>query len=415
MTTATLDRPVGGGDFDERRLDAPGLAHLAGLIAGHDLHDARTRAEEALARPQQRGDGADLSCALTTLGVIAWREGRMLDALGLLRAAVSRSDPVTTVSGRRSYPRLPLALVLATLGELTLADAAVAECRKEVEWAGDGEWAAAPLVCGAFVSFASGRLREARAETEMAREIAGQHRNSVLTDFAARVRCLVELHDSDIPTAGCNGDPDHGARLRLTVPGMAPALVRATLAAGERERAGQIVVLVERVAAENFGLPALDAAARHARGLLEANVDSLLRSAVEHRHPLARASAHEDAGAILARSDRAAAQGEFECALAAYRHAGADRAANRTRLRLREVSKRSPGRRRDQPRWGWVSLTPTEARVARVVAEGLTNAKVADRMFLSRHTVDFHLRQIYRKLDISSRVELTRLVLENAA
>jgi DNA-binding CsgD family transcriptional regulator len=50
-----------------------------------------------------------------------------------------------------------------------------------------------------------------------------------------------------------------------------------------------------------------------------------------------------------------------------------------------------------------------------VVAEGLTNAKAAERMFLSRHTIDFHLRQIYCKLDISSRVELTRLVLEHAA
>ena len=72
-------------------------------------------------------------------------------------------------------------------------------------------------------------------------------------------------------------------------------------------------------------------------------------------------------------------------------------------------------RRRDQPRWGWASLTATENRVAAVVAEGLTNAKVAEHLYLSRHTVDFHLRQIYRKLGISSRVELTRLVLEHAA
>jgi DNA-binding CsgD family transcriptional regulator len=60
---------------------------------------------------------------------------------------------------------------------------------------------------------------------------------------------------------------------------------------------------------------------------------------------------------------------------------------------------------------GWASLTNTEQSVADLVAEGLTNPQVAGRMFLSRHTVDFHLRQIFRKLAIGSRVELTRLAL----
>lgn len=77
---------------------------------------------------------------------------------------------------------------------------------------------------------------------------------------------------------------------------------------------------------------------------------------------------------------------------------------------------RSKTRRRDRrPRWGWESLTETEHLVATTVAEGLTNSQTAARLFQSRHTVDFHLRQIYRKLDISSRVQLTRLVLEHSA
>jgi hypothetical protein len=40
-----------------------------------------------------------------------------------------------------------------------------------------------------------------------------------------------------------------------------------------------------------------------------------------------------------------------------------------------------------------------------LVATGLTNQQVAEPMFLSRHTVDFHLRQIFRRLGIASRVE----------
>jgi DNA-binding CsgD family transcriptional regulator len=62
--------------------------------------------------------------------------------------------------------------------------------------------------------------------------------------------------------------------------------------------------------------------------------------------------------------------------------------------------------------FGWKSLTHTERTVTDLVAQGLTNREAAERLFLSPHTVGFHLRAIYRKLDVGSRVELTRLVLE---
>jgi DNA-binding CsgD family transcriptional regulator len=71
--------------------------------------------------------------------------------------------------------------------------------------------------------------------------------------------------------------------------------------------------------------------------------------------------------------------------------------------------------RQDRPVWGWDSLTETEQAVAGLVAEGLSNQQVATRMFLSRHTVDFHLRHIFRKLGIGSRVVLTRIALANEA
>jgi DNA-binding CsgD family transcriptional regulator len=70
---------------------------------------------------------------------------------------------------------------------------------------------------------------------------------------------------------------------------------------------------------------------------------------------------------------------------------------------------------RDGVAFGWDSLTPTERSVAAVVAEGTTNREAAARLFLSPHTVDFHLRQIFRKLGIGSRVELARLAVEQAA
>lgn len=69
----------------------------------------------------------------------------------------------------------------------------------------------------------------------------------------------------------------------------------------------------------------------------------------------------------------------------------------------------------DRPTFGWSSLTESERSVADLVAEGLTNREAATRLFLSHHTVDAHLRHIYRKLGIRSRVELTRVVSEQGA
>ncbi len=64
--------------------------------------------------------------------------------------------------------------------------------------------------------------------------------------------------------------------------------------------------------------------------------------------------------------------------------------------------------RNDPP--GWPSLTLAERRIAALVAAGLTNRQVATEMFLSRHTVDYHLRHIFRKLAVTSRVELAAYV-----
>ncbi|GAA2930129.1 helix-turn-helix transcriptional regulator [Streptomyces mexicanus] len=70
------------------------------------------------------------------------------------------------------------------------------------------------------------------------------------------------------------------------------------------------------------------------------------------------------------------------------------------------VSNSTASRRR--PASGWHSLTRAELRVARLVATGLSNRAVAERLVLSPHTVDTHLRHVYAKLAIRSRVQLVR-------
>jgi DNA-binding CsgD family transcriptional regulator len=61
---------------------------------------------------------------------------------------------------------------------------------------------------------------------------------------------------------------------------------------------------------------------------------------------------------------------------------------------------------------GWGALTEAERRVAQLVADGLANREVAERLFLSRYTVETHLKRVFAKLGVSSRAELAALACE---
>jgi DNA-binding CsgD family transcriptional regulator len=84
-------------------------------------------------------------------------------------------------------------------------------------------------------------------------------------------------------------------------------------------------------------------------------------------------------------------------------------------LRLTRTADDRPQPRDGHPAFGWEGLTGTERSVIDLVAAGLTNREAAERLFMSHHTVGFHLRSIFSKLGVSSRVELTRLAVEHDA
>ncbi|GAB2865195.1 LuxR family transcriptional regulator [Actinocorallia aurea] len=196
-------------------------------------------------------------------------------------------------------------------------------------------------------------------------------------------------------------------------PADAPVFVRMALRAGARERAVAAVALAERRAAGNPQFPILAAAAAHARGLLDNDVAPLLRS-VELYDGLSRliprASALEDTGRKLAARRAVHGVPHLDQALDLYTRAGAERDATRVRRRLRALG--AP-RRRTTSRGSviaWPELTASEVGVIRLVAQGLTNRQTAERLAISPHTVNSHLRHAFIKLDITSRVELSRLM-----
>jgi DNA-binding CsgD family transcriptional regulator len=183
--------------------------------------------------------------------------------------------------------------------------------------------------------------------------------------------------------------------------------VRRALEAGDERLAKAVVDRVERLAEENPGFRAVAAAALHARGLFDSDASLLELASQQHRDLWARANAAEDLGALLTAdpADRAASVKALENALGLYREIGASRDSARVLGRLRKL-----GRRRRaapvRPASGWSSLDDTERAIANLVAKGQTNRQVSTQLFMSPHTVNFHLRKIFRKLEISSRVEL---------
>jgi DNA-binding CsgD family transcriptional regulator len=155
-------------------------------------------------------------------------------------------------------------------------------------------------------------------------------------------------------------------------------------------------------------------AADHARGLIAQDPATIERAAVAYLTVSARAAALEDAGnAWAARGDQSRARARLTQAYGLYERLGLIDAMARIRSSLRKLGTRlCHWSQADRPAHGWDSLTDTERLIAGLVAQGLSNRQVAGRVYLSVHTVAFHLRHIFWKLEVGSRVDIARIAAE---
>jgi DNA-binding CsgD family transcriptional regulator len=190
-------------------------------------------------------------------------------------------------------------------------------------------------------------------------------------------------------------------------------LVRIALATNDDELAESTLAAAERRSESNPDVRTIAAVAAHARGLMTDDIDDLawaVEAFQDGPRPLALASALEDLGtASVRRGATERGIDAFGRALTIYARAGAAWDAGRARSRLRAQGVRRRLITSDRPETGWAAMTDSERAVAKLVADGLTNREVAEQLFLSPHTVGTHLRHVFTKLNINSRVELTRL------
>jgi DNA-binding NarL/FixJ family response regulator len=189
-----------------------------------------------------------------------------------------------------------------------------------------------------------------------------------------------------------------------------PDLVRLAVAAGDAGLARDAVAAADADAADE-PLPRRVAAARSARAILDGDPATLLAvAATPGASTLAQGQAYEEAAVLLGRDgDVPGARAALTGAVRAYLDLGAGWDVRRADARLRAHGvRRGPRTVRRRPSSGWEALTPTEERVAGLVAQGRSNPDIAAEMLLSPRTVQTHVSNILAKLGFASRIEIAR-------
>ena len=304
---------------------------------------------------------------------------------------------------------------LIRMGELDDA-AAVAEATLGYMDGVDG-WGVA-LWCHAFVAqVAVGRGRYDEAAQHIA--VAEHHLTTGRAQFGFEQSMIAKAR-----LAERRGEPDEALEMLANTwdiygaigvlagrQALGPDVVRLAMRGGDVDRARHVVAELDD-GAKRAGTAAFRAFAEISRSWVDADLEGAVAAAVSMTDSTPRrassAEMWEMVAALHREHDRGAiADDAAGRAVELYSRCGADAEAERvaatiTGRRVRVVPR---------PRFGWDALTNTERRVVELIGEGLANRDIASDLFVSRRTVESHVSAAYRKLEVSSRVELARLAL----
>jgi DNA-binding CsgD family transcriptional regulator len=287
------------------------------------------------------------------------------------------------------------------------------------DWAesADRELLLPPMYERCRALLAAGRGLPAEAERWAAEAIGRSEATGVRWDIleALRARGIAFLlaHDHPQATESLRAVWEHTEREGVEEPGVfpvAPDLVEALTELGDNDEALAVTERLQTLADEQehpWGL----ATAKRCRALASFGSDTYEEAAAALKEA---AAAYEDIGLrfdqartllSLGRGERrlrkwGAARGTLEQAAAVFDEIGSTGWAVEARSELSRVGARKP-----RPEG---ELTRTEARVAELAAEGLSNKEIASTLFVTVHTVEVHLSHAYAKLGIRSRSQLAR-------
>lgn len=419
------------GDFEGAVGDAEAAAHRA-AEAGSTADLAVALAREAQARvcsgeptphelldravelERRVGDGIPIGDSpMRTRGFCAlWDDD--LETAWRLTTAVDRRARAGSESWR--------AIVLTTLAEIELRRGSLANAVAAIETAREiaGYWGVfhaevAVLAHGALIDAAAGRTEEARQAASRAAELMRPTGYDTIVRTAERALGFLELSLGEPAAAHAVLGPLL-ARSGIGHPlaaAAAPDDIEALVELGRVDeaemRVAELAAHVERTgrwrrraavgrcraliaAARGDGAAAIEAA-EHALAFCDGTVD-----------PLERARTLLVLGQVRRRAkQRGSAREALDAARALFEEVGAPLWVERARAELGRV-----GGRRTAPD----ELTPSERRIAELVAGGRTNREVAAELFVTVHTVEKALTRAYRKLDVRSRTELAATLAE---
>jgi DNA-binding CsgD family transcriptional regulator len=338
-----------------------------------ELGLARVCFEEADQTAEDEGDEESHAQLLVFLAELEWRAGNFQRAKEFGQELIDFLDQGGEELVGRQIMRLGRIVAEAQIGDLAAARTEAEAGLAEAQSLGAKFW--------------EGKLRAALGVIEVT---AGDHQAAV-----HRLAPMAALEDQ----AGV-GDP--------CVWMYAADELEALVAVGHLDEAATKLRRLERRGTE-LDRPWILVTAARCRGLLEAargelsrGLDAFARALEEHERlpmPFERARTLFALGQVQRRAkQKRAARESLGSALAIFEELGAKPWVEKTHAELARIGGRAPTG----------GLTPTEQRIAELVAKGRSNKEVAAELFVTVKTVESNLTRIYAKLEVRSRTELAR-------